>query len=388
MKVYEIQFVEWHTGSGYDSSGGCIFQLLKDKEPFSRVFIRMARTLASCWKLEEEKTIRDYLLHIGLPKVEEYLKTGNLPVHRTSLSPLGYGESIPEIVLHTENQPTERLLLEKQCKFRIKSPTGEICKIAYKPDKATPGITTRETCNKCPLPDDRIRCEYLWHPQTIIQHASGQYIRRLGEAICAYSGTSISYAEQCIPGSKNCWKRIFEIPEPEIKIPSDLSARVVDEIDFLNILFQEKYKLQPLIPKYARSIHDLTGDCSTKEEFTHKIAVIGDLINQIKIGTLLTQGEKEDLKNKNRKGSISELESFLKREYPNLPLGLIDKLRKIVDIRNNFPIHSRERTLSAFEDFGIKYPLENWNDSWQKILCGFWQSLHELRNAIQYSEQI
>jgi len=248
MKVYEIQFVEWHTGSGYDSSGGCIFQLLKDKEPFSRVFIRMTRTLASCWKLEEEKTIRDYLLHIGLPKVKVYLESDSFP--------LGDGQNIPEIILHSGNQPAERPFLEKQCKFRIKSPTGEICQIAFEPDRETLDITSRETCNQCPLPDDRIRCEYLSHMQTTIQHALGQYKRFLGRAICGYSGTLIHDAEQCIPGgkNKNCWRQTFEISEPEIKIPSDLSARVTDEIDFLNILFERKYGIRPLVPKYTRSI--------------------------------------------------------------------------------------------------------------------------------------
>jgi len=113
--------------------------------------------------------------------------------------------------------------------------------------------------------------------------------------------------------------------------------------------------------------------------------VVGDLINQIEISTLLTAEEKEDLRNKNRKGSINQLECFLKREYPNLSLELIDRLRNIMRIRSGFPVHSSEKEfLKACEDLGIKLPMENWNGCWQKILYWFWWSLHELRITIQH----
>lgn len=384
MKVYEITFGgEYHDKR--DVAMGLFFCVKKGDIKFY-IPVCISRMLATCWGLqqrflsaEEEKALeqtellKDYLFRIGLPQLKDRLKTFELPPEAKSEPPF-------EIFLSTKNEPGERPVLKKSCRFQKKTDRGYMCSVFDENNDESKGITSPVLCETCELPDEEERCYHLSHPTTKLLRIPGEegLAKRMVEGAVCDAGMTALKVKECVPGGRDCWKQIYEVPTPIAKIPEDISDRVADEIDYLNLSFEHKYKAKPIEIKHARSIMDLSGVVITEEQFTYKVAVVGDLINQIHIDKVLTPEEN------NLKGSLKRLEAFLTRNYPKTPLGAVKKLRQIVDIRNGFPVHSRNaRLLRAFKSLDIEYPPISWNDAWQKILYAFWESLRQIRKIIQ-----
>lgn len=382
MKAYEISFSGWRDSSELaprDLRQACTFCIKIDEVVFN-IPVRLSSLLAQCWGLKNDKE-KYYVLQIGLSAIKMRLRTLEPPKQSTQ-------EILFEIPLTTETQPDRLPVFRKECQFQKRSKEGYFCTVLQS-HLITSGITksgpvSPYLCDICNLPDDSLRCSHLSHP--IISHQ----IRDLKPSVKVwtarcdfgkeYENNEVFDFSKCIPGERDCWRQILEVPEPEIRISDDLPERASDEIDHLNTLFKSIYGKKILEPNFTALIATLFGLCNNQGDFTFKVAAVGSLIERINLDNLLVSEEKGLV------GSLNKLEAFLKRNHPTASVRPVEILKQIIKIRNSFPTHPAVFP-EAFRCLGIKYPLESWNTGWQKVLYWFWWSLRELRRIIQFSEK-
>ena len=173
----------------------------------------------------------------------------------------------------------------------------------------------------------------------------------------------------------------IEIPQNtigEIIETSQLADEIVQLRDNINTLFHDKYKESLLFLNEERGILNFFRKVQTEEEFTHRLASLGELIknmNSKKLRSIIELDEKNN-------GSILLLEMFIKQLGDN-SFEVINIFRKINRIRQGFPIHTdKAGIISSLKYFGLNYPIENYTSAWETILINYRNGLKELKEII------
>lgn len=158
------------------------------------------------------------------------------------------------------------------------------------------------------------------------------------------------------------------------EIPADVGERAVDELSFLNLSFKVTFGRHLLLFTEPRTIAAFLLGCETAEDYTTRVASVADVLNKIDVGEVMA------FEGKRVEGSLNALQAILKREGLLLDEAPLRVLRRIVDIRNSFPIHSgNQKFLTASSELGITYPPESWETAWNQVRYHLWISLKALR---------
>jgi len=319
--------------------------------------------------LHKKEVIKDKLPKIGLGYVLRKLESGDYPDETTriyqdiSLNPDLFEAGMDEYS-------------RKGCKFQTKTLAGLICEAAFSGDDLQ-GWTSQPLCDECEIPDSRFLCAHLSHPESYSSASSKS--RMMSDAMCEKKQDP-EKTGGCNPGGKACWEFVFEFPKEVQKIPADLPERVADEIDFLNLVFREVHGSRILDILVVRSISDLHGSCSTKQQFIFKVQVVADLIDKLTI-------PENQLKEKpgENEGRLDIIERFLSESYPGSSTTLVSGLRDIRRVRHGFPAHSgtEKKLAAALENLDIPYPIDDYQKAWEKILWTFYAKLKELRLVVE-----
>ncbi|MBI4834139.1 MAG: hypothetical protein HY811_04900 [Planctomycetes bacterium] len=378
MKPFIITFANILPHNGRDLSRFYRFRVNQGKLSFP---VNIAITSEAICNLEindddknQDVIIEQVFLRIGLQRLREKLGQGNYPKETTI--------NCEEILITSANMPLDiQQLLQKKCGHQRKGLMGPVCNISMN-QSPSESLTTPFFCDKCSHPDSRLMCSHLIHPMSQGYKDTKDIItsREIIKAYCNKGEILEDFkAMCCVPVARKCWEQIYETFQPAINIPVDLSDRVADEIDFLNLLFDKKYNKPFLMISQARSIRDSGSDCKTKEEFIHKIQVIGHLINDIKIRDILI--ESKSVNEKGGVSSITALKRFLEDNYPNYPLDILSNFEHIRTIRDDYPTHTKTRKdiTASFDFLRIEFPVQDWQKAWEKVLYAFWNSLYKLR---------
>lgn len=151
--------------------------------------------------------------------------------------------------------------------------------------------------------------------------------------------------------------------------------------DKVNLHFKNKFGFELLKMEQEGVIPEIVRPCEIETHFAMKIALLGNLIDWMNVEDLKSniEGEIKGAK------SITLLEQFLK--YKSIPYEdkSIRNLRTINDLRNKkFPIHKEgEEVIDIFREIEEKYPPDNWDIVWKKILGLYLESLEDLVKAIE-----
>lgn len=377
---YYIEFSKWFDDPARDIATSAVFKVYPDNisQAFSRndfyFSIGITRTAYAnqLYCLADEHAYAKFLLKLSIEKIIAILKS-------TDLVEL---DKRFEFIYHSENLPNPQKLLQKKCKYQEKEINGLYCLVAADNDKAE-GRTTISVCEKCILPSEEIICSYLCHPLTKGMHGDNTLLDRVVYGYCEI-GNDLNIRE-CIPGGKSCWKKIIEPAKEEAIIPNDISERLIEELDFVNLAFKDRFKAPLFNFSQARSILDISSECKSKEDFTHKIHAICDLVSRMNVAKLIDKEELNELKDKKVAGSINLFEHFLKNNFSDdfeiIRSSVILPLRKLHTIRKDYPTHSvTENLAQAFNGLGVEYPPLDWQEAYNKIMYATWHSLKYLRN--------
>jgi len=378
MKPFVITFAKYLPRNGRDLFKICRYRVSQGELKFP---VNIAITSEAIISLNTpDEALKISAFHkIGLQRLKKKLASGNYPKQSTT--------NCEEILITSDNVPLDMTrFLEETCKYQQKGLSGPIC-IIGEDNK----LTTKQLCTECFLPDDNRRCDHLIHLSSGSKvNIDGKITEReITEAYCEKGeqlDNPTTMVSMCISCQRPCWEQIYEIPQPAIGIPIDLPDRVADEIDFLNLLFDKKYSCQFIDISQARSIRDIGNECKTEEEFVHKVQVVGHLINDIKIRDVPSV-KKQSAKGKNKLLSIAALKVFLSDNYQGASAVVVTNLEHIRTIRDDYPTHTKTRrdVTVSLDALQINFPIQNWQDAWQKVLYAFWESLNKLRLLIQYN---
>jgi hypothetical protein len=180
-----------------------------------------------------------------------------------------------------------------------------------------------------------------------------------------------------------CWERVVDVSPAPSDPPADVAERVADELDFVAIVFRDRYHSRFIEIPQARSIAELFGECEDAENFQHRLAALADLLSRLNPHDALEEEQRTDDDGR-RLRSLAALERLVQRDYPEA-IGAVRTLRAIQAARTNFPIHSRSdpRLLEALRDLGVDFPAADWQLAWRQVLTAFWTAIRDLRIAIQ-----
>jgi hypothetical protein len=138
------------------------------------------------------------------------------------------------------------------------------------------------------------------------------------------------------------------------------------------------------LPDDCTAVVESIKPCQSANDFAVKIqalAGIFDRINESEIKSLMKDKEKQQLR-----GSINILEQILKENFPNYPKHFISNLRNLMSLRSKlYPTHATSAEIIVIlRNFGIdRYPLDDWEKGWRKILTLIANSLGDLFKALQ-----
>jgi len=158
---------------------------------------------------------------------------------------------------------------------------------------------------------------------------------------------------------------------------------------YLDIYFKKRFgiRLFKSLPDDCVAIVDSIKPCQEDRDFSMKIQALAgiiDRINENEIRELIKEKEKQQLE-----GSINILEQILKEKIPNYPQHAVSNLRNLMSLRSKmYPAHATSsELLVVLQNFGIdKYPLEDWQKGWIKILSLCSNSLRDLVKTLQNSQ--
>ena len=175
----------------------------------------------------------------------------------------------------------------------------------------------------------------------------------------------------------------IDVEEPqrtigEIIETNPLADEIIQLRDNINTLFHDKHKENLLFLNEERGILNFFRAVKTEEEFTHRIASLGELIknmNSKKLKSIVKEHDDKD-------GSISLLEKFIKQTGKK-EFKLIEIFRNINRVRQGFPIHTdKAGVISSLGYFGLTYPIDDYSYAWKIILMNYRDALQELKEIV------
>lgn len=175
----------------------------------------------------------------------------------------------------------------------------------------------------------------------------------------------------------------IDVEEPqrtigEIIETNPLADEIIQLRDNINTLFHDKHKENLLFLNEERGILNFFRAVKTEEEFTHRIASLGELIknmNSKKLKSIVKENDDKD-------GSISLLEKFIKQTGKK-EFKLIEIFRNINRVRQGFPIHTdKAGVISSLGYFGLTYPIDDYSYAWKIILMNYRDALQELKEIV------
>jgi len=160
----------------------------------------------------------------------------------------------------------------------------------------------------------------------------------------------------------------------------------VENRSYLDVNFKDRFgtRLFKSVPDDPVAIVNLIKPCQNAGDFTTKIQALAGMIDRIhesEIRNLIKDKEKQQLK-----GSINMLEQILKENFPNYPRYVISNLRNLMSLRSKmYPTHATSsKILVVLRNLGIdKYPSDDWERDWRKILSLCSNSLAGLVKTLQ-----
>ena len=139
-----------------------------------------------------------------------------------------------------------------------------------------------------------------------------------GDAVGAFCnlGHDAGNGARCRPGAGMAgWRRIVETATELPETSANVANLATDEIDYLRLVFCDRYGLDVLTIPQARSISEMSGDCASEPDFHRRVAALADLLGHLAPWDALPDAERVD-KNGVRVGPLVALERLIQRDYP------------------------------------------------------------------------
>lgn len=185
----------------------------------------------------------------------------------------------------------------------------------------------------------------------------------------------------------NNYSETIYIPEKSLNNNinyNQLAIKITKKRDYINSIFFNKYNEKLFLLKSERDTSQLNQSSYSENEFTCRICSLSNMVTNLngrKLKEILNSSIQENK-------TLDLLEEYLISLVKNSG-KIIKTFRNINKIRQAFPIHGDENSglIDAYAYFGIKYPIENYNEVWKILLKYYLTSLENILNILTQEKE-
>lgn len=161
----------------------------------------------------------------------------------------------------------------------------------------------------------------------------------------------------------------------EIK-ENKLAAAIIELRDRINAIFEKQHRERLLLLNQERNLLDFFKTATTEEEFMFRLSSLAEISRNFNVPVLrkLTGEQETQIR------SVALLERYL--TLINKPSkDVIDTLRQFGKIRQGYPAHQDvPDVIKGYQHFGLKYPVEDFEQAWTTLLNHYLVALEKLFN--------
>jgi hypothetical protein len=164
-----------------------------------------------------------------------------------------------------------------------------------------------------------------------------------------------------------------------------LAAAIIETRDIINSLFYNLAKTKILLLDEERNLLDFFKQANSEEEYSHRLASLGQVSRNLNIDILRRLTQQTDTKI----GSIVLLEMYF-TSLGHTSQNITTVLKKIGRIRQGYPIHTdKANVIDSYNFFKIAYPVTEYSKTWIKLLEHYLTALQEFKEILdkQYFEK-
>jgi hypothetical protein len=285
------------------------------------------------------------------------------------------------------------LAREKSCDYQLAEGRDLYCVAASPKDDTLVGSigvrgvapTSRATCAGCNMPDSRLVCSHLHHPQVFgFLLSNAPVSRQLMLAMCDIGQDEIQQPHECRPGGNHCWTRLVEPPAP-IEAPRVPPRALLEALDYLDTTWRLAFDKRPLVRmRNAASTADLTGGCSSREEFQSRLSALTDLIKGFEIGDdLLAPDDTVQADH-----TVARLRSCLRERFGEDAMAQADSALSVLTTATRVRVALQHEGASGelpkhMAALGVRYPPNDWGDAWDAVRSQVTAALRILADAVR-----
>jgi hypothetical protein len=286
------------------------------------------------------------------------------------------------------------LVGDKACEYQQRDGRDLLCRAAGEKDETLIGAvgrlyvapTSRQLCAGCELPDSRVLCSQLSHPEVYAVTGDGIVMRRdLGGAMCNLGREEIRQPGNCKAGGHACWQQVVDLQADAPAVGMGPLA-LAEVLDSLNAWWRVAISEQPLLRLTgAATITGLSLPCTTRADFTHRLSDLATALGSIRVEDADLP---VDVAPPPPDQSLNRLEPCLKGRCA--PDGVervedaIQRLRRLQRVRSALQHAGRHDDLVRdLAVLGIAWPPADWAAAWERIRSEAVDALGVLRDEVR-----
>lgn len=280
---------------------------------------------------------------------------------------------------------------KKECRYQRDESGDLLCLGSNESDKTRIGSigirtvapTSRHFCETCQLPDSRVICSHLTHPE-VVGIGSGEAVvrRQVVSALCEIGNPLIRAPDGCRAGGHPCWTRTVSLAVAVESAPPPLA--LPEAFDFLDAIWRLAFGSRNGLIALASvtEVAGLTQGCVTTEDLDNRLSDLADLIDRLKVSDDLVGDVKLE------PGSLNRIDCVLRKrldgeslEQALNGLTMVRRARQLRNARQHSGAAPRFPKLLA--DMGLAEVPPDWAAVWNGIKAHATRGLLLMRTELR-----
>jgi hypothetical protein len=272
--------------------------------------------------------------------------------------------------------------------------SGEDKSVTFQEGPAKLAPTTRELCRGCDLPVTALRCAHLAHPTVgsdLTYTSSTKVTKRfMVNGYCELGKNMNGNGAKCRAGGNDCWERPVE-PVSEVESAPYSSRDLPVAFDFLNVIWQRAFKRQLFMKAAFQKSAALSLPCGNRDEFATRVGDLNELLRKMEIPDELLPDDnkpsgKHPIPEAEKLNRLSGcIRSKLTSDEHDQIAHAIEILKTINVVRNKIT-HGGAELIDALRYLGMKYPIIDYSESWDRIRAKAAEALSIIRASLETLE--
>jgi hypothetical protein len=337
-----------------------------------------------------DKPFNDAILQWCVRETEERIRDGQFDEKPHNIIAIQVtAADIPSIMFFRREKSCDyQRLIGREVFCSAASPEDKSVTFQEGPVRLAP--TTRQLCRGCDLPATELVCVHLAHPTVNPRPnlLSGVAIQRfMASGYCELGKNMNDYGANCRAGGNDCWERKIEADLDVASVPySPLELPIA--FDFLNVIWERFCKRALFTKASFQKPAALSLPCRSRDEFVVRIGDLNELLRKMDVPDELMPDDnkcsgKQPIQEREKLNRLLAcLRGKLSSDEHEQVTRAVDSLKAINVVRNKIT-HGGAELLDALRSLGIKYPISDYSQSWDRIRSKAAEALTLIRSSLE-----